>query len=66
MKRISILLAICLLLGIPAQAAAPALVQYKSDQLGFLVTIPGISQDEIITEETDTSVNFYHAQSREK
>ena len=66
MKRISILLAVCLLLSIPAQAAAPALVQYKSDQLGFSVTIPGIRQDEIIAEETDTSVNFYHAQSREK
>ena len=66
MKRISILLAVCILLSIPAQAAAPALVQYKSDQLGFSVTIPGIRQDEIIAEETDTSVNFYHAQSREK
>ena len=66
MKRISILLAVCLLLSIPAQAAAPALFQYESDQLGFSVTIPGISQDEIIAEETDTGVNFYHAQSREK
>ena len=66
MKRISILLAISLLLGIPAQAAAPAVFQCKSDQLGFSVTVPGIRQDEIIAEETDTSVNFYHAQSREK
>ena len=66
MKRISILLAICLLLGIPAQAAAPAVFQCKSDQLGFSVAIPGVSQDEIIAEETDTGVNFYHAPSREK
>ena len=66
MKRISILLAISLLLGIPAQAAAPALFQYERDQLGFSVTIPGIRQDEIIAEETDTGVNFYHAPSREK
>ena len=54
MKRISILLAVCLLLSIPVQAAASA------------VAISGVSQNEIIAEETDTSVNFYHAQSREK
>ena len=66
MKRISILLAISLLLGIPAQAAAPAVFQYQSSRLGFSITIPGISQDEIIAEETDTGVNFYHAPSREK
>ncbi|MFR6693963.1 MAG: hypothetical protein ACLUS6_08225 [Dysosmobacter sp.] len=66
MKRISILLAISLLLGIPAQAAAPALFQYQSSQLGFSVTVPGIRQDEIIAEETDTGVNFYHVPSREK
>ena len=66
MKRISILLAICLLLGIPAQAAAPALFQYQSDRLGFSVTVPGVRQGEVIAEETDTGVNFYHAPSREK
>ena len=66
MKRISILLAICLLLGIPAQAAAPALFQYQSSQLGFSITVPGICQGEVIAEETDTGVNFYHAPSREK
>ena len=66
MKRISILLAICLLLGLPAQAAAPALFQYQSSQLGFSVTVPGIRQSEVIAEETDTGVNFYHAPSREK
>ena len=66
MKRISILLAICLLLGIPAQAAAPALFQYQSSQLGFSVTVPGVRQGEVIAEETDTGVNFYHAPSREK
>lgn len=66
MKRISILLAICLLLGIPAQAAAPAVFQCKSDQLGFSVTVPGIRQGEVIAEENDTGVNFYHAPSREK
>ena len=66
MKRISILLAVCLLLSIPVQAAASALFQYKSDKLGFSVAISGVSQNEIIAEETDTSVNFYHAQSREK
>ena len=66
MKRISILLAVCLLLGLPAQAAAPALFQYERDQLGFSVTIPGVRQVEVIAEETDTSVNFYHAPSREK
>ena len=66
MKRISILLAICLLLGIPAQAAAPALFQYQSSQLGFSITVPGVRQVEVIAEETDTGVNFYHAPSREK
>ena len=66
MKRIPILLAVCLLLSIPIQAAASALFHYKSDQLGFSVTIPGIRQDEIIAEETDTGVNFYHVPSREK
>ena len=66
MKRISILLAICLLLGIPAQAAAPAVFQYQSSQLGFSITVPGICQGEVIAEETDTGVNFYHAPSREK
>ena len=66
MKRISILLAICLLLGLPAQAAAPALFQYERDQLGFSVTIPGVRQVEVIAEETDTGVNFNHAPSREK
>ena len=66
MKRISILLAICLLLGIPAQAAAPALFQYQSSRLGFSVTVPGVRQGEVIAEETDTGVNFYHAPSREK
>ena len=66
MKRISILLAICLLLGIPAQAAAPALFQYQSSQLGFSITVPGVRQGEVIAEETDTGVNFYHAPSREK
>ena len=66
MKRISILLAICLLLDLPAQAAAPALFQCKSDQLGFSVTVPGVRQGEIIAEETDTGVNFYHVPSREK
>ena len=59
MKRISILLAICLLLGIPAQAAAPALFQYQSSQLGFSITVPGVRQGEVIAEETDTGVNFY-------
>ena len=66
MKRISILLAICLLLGIPAQAAAPALFQYQSSQLGFSITVPGVRQGEVIAEETDTGVNFYHVPSREK
>ena len=66
MKRISILLAICLLLGLPAQAAAPAVFQYQSSRLGFSVTVPGIRQGEVIAEETDTGVNFYHAPSREK
>ena len=66
MKRISILLAVCLLLSIPAQAATPASFHYESDQLGFSLTVPGISQDEIIAEETDTCVNFYHVPSREK
>ena len=54
MKRISILLAVCLLLSIPAQAATPASFHYESDQLGFSLTVPGISKDEIIAEETDT------------
>ena len=66
MKRISILLAICLLLGIPAQAAAPAVFRYQSSRLGFSVTVSGIRQGEVIAEETDTGVNFYHAPSREK
>ena len=66
MKRISILLAICLLLGIPAQAAAPAVFQYQSSRLEFSVTVPGIRQGEVIAEETDTGVSFYHAPSREK
>ena len=66
MKRISILLAVCLLLSIPAQAAAPAVFQYQSSQLGFSITVPGICQGEVIAEETDTGVNFYHAPSREK
>ena len=66
MKRISILLAISLLLGIPAQAAAPAVFRYQSSRLGFSVTVSGIRQDEIIAEETDTGVSFYHAPSREK
>ena len=66
MKRISILLAICLLLGLPAQAAAPAVFQYQSSRLGFSVTVPGIRQSEVIAEETDTGVNFYYAPSREK
>lgn len=66
MKRISILLAVCLLLSIPAQAATPASFHYESDQLGFSLTVPGISKDEIIAEETDTCVNFYHVPSREK
>lgn len=39
---------------------------YESEQLGFSVTISGISQDEIIAEETDACVNFYHALSHEK
>ena len=51
MKRISILLAICLLLGIPVQAAAPAVFQYQSSQLGFSITVPGICQGEVIAEE---------------
>ena len=66
MKRISILLAICLLLGIPAQAAAPAVFRYQSSRLGFSVTVSGIRQGEVIAEETDTGVNFYHTPSREK
>ena len=66
MKRISILLAICLLLGLPAQAAAPAVFQYQSSRLEFSVTVPGIRQGEVIAEETDTGVSFYHAPSREK
>ena len=48
MKRISILLAVCLLLSIPAQAAAPALFQYQSSQLGFSITVPGVRQGEVI------------------
>ena len=66
MKRISILLAICLLLGIPAQAAAPAVFQHQSSRHGFFVTAPGVRQGEVIAEETDTGVSFYHAPSREK
>ncbi len=65
MKRISILLAICLLLGIPAQAAA---LQYSVSKrpARFSVTVPSVRQGEVIAEETDTGVNFYHAPSREK
>ena len=66
MKRISILLAICLLLGLPAQAAAPAVFQHQSSRHGFFVTAPGVRQGEVIAEETDTGVSFYHAPSREK
>ena len=66
MKRISILLAICLLLGIPAQAAAPAVFQHQSSRHGFFVTAPGVRQGEVIAEDTDTGVSFYHAPTREK
>ena len=40
MKRISILLAICLLLGIPVQAAAPAAFQYQSSGSDFPSRFP--------------------------
>ena len=66
MKRIFILLAVCLLLSIPVQAAAPASFRYESGRLGFSVTIPGIGQEEVIVEETDTGVTFCHALSHEK
>lgn len=39
---------------------------YESERLGFSITISGISQDEIIAEETDACVNFYHSPSHKK
>ena len=49
----------------PAQQTRSIYI-YESERLGFSVTISGIGQDEIIAEETDTCVNFYHVPSREK
>lgn len=66
MKQVLILLTTCLLLNVSALAATPESFFYESQNHGFTILVPSISAEEIIVEETDTSVKFYHAPSHEK
>lgn len=65
MKRIAILLALCLIWSIPCRAAAADSFRYENEALGFSLTVSGVGADDILVEETGNCVNFYHAPSRE-
>ena len=67
MKRMSWLLAVCLLAAaaVPA-AAAGGDFHYASEGLGFSLTVPGLAGDVIETEEYDNGVRLYHGPSKEQ
>ena len=65
MKRIAILLALCLIWSIPSRAAAADSFRYENEALGFSLTVSGVGADDTLVEETGNCVNFYHAPSRE-
>ena len=66
MKRISICTGNMPAAGLPGPSSRPCIIPVSKQPAGFSVTVPGIRQSEVIAEETDTGVNFYHAPSREK
>jgi len=66
MKRIPILLAVCLALSISALAVAASSFHYKNAELGFSFTIPGVNEKDVLVRESGNCVNFFHAPSYDK
>lgn len=63
MKRLLILLVASASLIIFISAATVSPFYYKNTRLGFSITLPGMQEKDIIVEETETCVNFFHAPS---
>lgn len=66
MKRLSIFLVGCLILMTLSPVAAMEGFHYENKALGFSVTIPTLSGAEIMAEDYETGVNFYHMPSEDK
>lgn len=64
MRRICCFLVLSLLLsaGAPALAAGP--FQYESERLGFSLTVPSLPVADIVVEESETGVAFFHRPSQ--
>lgn len=66
MKRLSLLLAVCLMFMVTVPAAAMEPFHYENKTLGFSITVPDLPDEEIAVEEYETGVNFFHAPSQER
>lgn len=66
MKRLFCVWMVLLLLfsAVPAAAAQP--LTYESDTLGFSLTLPGLTEEDVTLEERTGGVDVYHTLSREQ
>ena len=66
MKKLAIVFTVCLMLMALTPVFAMEPFHYESDILGFSITVPNLSNEELTVEEHETSVCFFHAPSHEK
>ena len=64
MKRFLCCLLACLLLTASVSAAPEASFQFESRELGFSLTVPGLTGADVTAEVTDNRVDLYHTPSR--
>ena len=67
MKRfVCVWMVLLLLLSAMPAASAAAPLTYESAVLGFSLTLPGLTEEDVTLEERAGGVDVYHAPSREK
>ena len=66
MKRLSLFLAVSLMFLVSVPAVAVGAFHYESKVLGISITVPGLSGEEIVVEESESCVSFFHEPSKER
>ena len=65
MKRLFLFLALGLMLLVPVQAVSAGAFHYENKAQGISITVPGLSGEEIVVEESESCVSFFHRPSKE-
>ena len=60
MKRLFLFLALGLMLLVPVQAVSAGAFHYENKAQGISITVPGLSGEEIVVEESESCVSFFH------